>query len=203
MAQKKRENRSSSLSLTSVSLLVHLQASANCEREGPVVDLTDEMPYEKVNCFNNHMVPHGLCRYMKSVFIGRAQDEVTPKIMDSWLALSNDKSPVQYAIFHEYFPGGKISSVSADTTAFFHRKKTSHALCLATWKENTQENFEIAKKGARQLVQPSIDLEAIPEDLGYSNYSQCFPFDDVLDLTRVVYHRRRSWLLCESATLRG
>lgn len=151
----------------------------------PVADMTDEHPYEKVNGLNNVMVPHGLCRYVKSIFIGRAQDEITPKTMDRWLVLSSDNSPVQYSVFHEYFPGGKISSVPEDATAYIHRKKTSHALAMAVWTDNTPENLEAAKKGVHELIQPSIDLEAVPEELGYSNYSQCYPVDSVLDLTDV------------------
>jgi hypothetical protein len=136
----------------------------------PVADMCAEVPYEGVNGLNNPMVPHGFNRYTKSIFISRSQKEATPKIVERWQALSGDNSPVQFMVFHEYFVGKKISSVPSDATAFFHRQKTSHALCLVTWKENTPENFQLARKGSRQLVEPSADAENTSLEICYGNY---------------------------------
>jgi hypothetical protein len=136
----------------------------------PVADMCAEVPYEKLNSLNNHMARHGMSRYFKSVFFGRSQKDVTPQIYERWSQLNQNNENVHFTVFHEYFPGGKISSVPSDATAFFHREKTCHAMTLATWNEDTPARSKLAKEGASELSKISADAENVSLQEGYGNY---------------------------------
>jgi len=86
-------------------------------------------------------------------------------------------------VIYEYFPLGKVCSVPAGTTSF-RRDSTPGVLIGIMWKENTENNADVARSCAHELAQ--IITGAHPEltdvqSQGYSNYGAFYIIFDNQD----------------------
>ena len=130
-----------------------------------------EIPYETLNTINNHHAVPGKYHYVKSVFFAKSQTAVTPKVFETFVAVSK-KSEIKYTIFHEYYSGNTISGRSSDATAYFHREKTGLFLALATWESESPENEKIAIENCTAFAKLVVGAENAPLNVGYGNYSK-------------------------------
>ncbi|EJD01265.1 FAD-binding domain-containing protein [Fomitiporia mediterranea MF3/22] len=137
------------------------------------IDLTSEMPYEKVNSLQNEVATPGQCVYMKGVNFSLLQPDEARILLDKIAELTED-STFRVASIFEFFPPDKINSVPNDATAMNNRSFQKNVLTSSFWDENTPVN----QKTGRQKVYTITELITnvakdadVLEKRGYGNYS--------------------------------
>lgn len=112
---------------------------------------------------------------MKAVHQTEVHTDLVPKIFERYSRLS-ERTDMHMAVFHEYFPLGKITSVGKDATAFRGREPKTNVMAFVLWAADTPEKFQFAKVACTELMHIASSTErgiAGPENIGYGNYSTC------------------------------
>lgn len=174
MGLKRRGVRNSSHSLILVSLpLSDNEWEIDLGCLDPIIDLTDEIPYEKLNSLQNPNVYHGQCVYMKGVTQLEYSPEITKKVFEKMCEISS--KDMRLAVLFELYPLGKINSVSNDSTAFNIRGPANNVLCMSLWDDNTPENGKVGKSNVYSITDIISMAEQKPEvsqDRAYGNYGK-------------------------------
>lgn len=114
---------------------------------------------------------HGSCVYLKGLAHRNPHYNSIAKAYEKAIELTKNTG-LNCGVVYEYFPLGKVCSVPAGTTAF-RRDATPGVLVVIVWKENTNQNTEMARSSSHKLAE--ILAGAQPEltnvqRQGYSNY---------------------------------
>jgi len=135
-----------------------------------IADLTKEIPYEELNGLQNEQLVHGLCRLIKALTQVKPHLPSAKKVLDRLVSLAG--SEVHFGVQQEFWPFEKVRSVPNGTCAFY-RPKFNHGVVFVTWKNNTSENLELARRVGRELasIVASGQEEYIGKvEQGYGNY---------------------------------
>jgi len=151
----------------------------------PVLDLTAEIPYEKLNGMQNHLTEYGLNYFMKGTLQSTSPSkDINPVHLSKVAALSKEHN-FMVSLIVEYFPHGKINSVPADWTPY-RRDLPGNALINIQWKDNSPELTQVAREVAHTLS------EMMPEGESYGNYasgSEALPSGrEPIDRARSYFH---------------
>jgi FAD/FMN-containing dehydrogenase len=83
----------------------------------PAVDLLGLMPYVALQSMFDDGVPHGLCYYVKSEWLGELDDGAIDDVLDAAAAVP---APTHQVLLRQL--GGALARVPADATAFSYRE---------------------------------------------------------------------------------
>lgn len=136
------------------------------------IDLTSEIPYEKLNTTQNARLYHGQSVFFKGVKFSQLQPEDVVAVLDTASQLTEDGSCRMLCIF-EYFSGKTIDAVPSNATAMYNRSFQKNSLAVCLWDENTPENQTIGRQKCytiSDLVSSFTKDTELARKRAYGNY---------------------------------
>jgi FAD/FMN-containing dehydrogenase len=104
----------------------------------PLVDAVQPMPFSVAQTSADILWPPGLHNYWKSTFLHDLGDDAIDTIVDRFASVP---SPQTVVVVEE--PGGAISRVGEEETAFAHRRWAYNFLVTSAWESPTQSEQNI------------------------------------------------------------
>ncbi|KAL4875859.1 hypothetical protein BJY04DRAFT_150710 [Aspergillus karnatakaensis] len=107
----------------------------------PVVDLTSEIPYSKVNALQNPMATYGDRKSFKGVFFNPplAPDFAEQILADFTAKVQEEPDLGTSGLLFEFYDMSKIVSVPRDATAFASRGTTQNGVINLRWTDSSKD----------------------------------------------------------------
>lgn len=141
------------------------------------MDMTGEIPYEKVNGLQNPNVQHGHRVYMRGVTQVEYSPAVAKRVFQRMCELSD--ATMRITLIFELFPLDKINSKTNDAMAFNLRGPASNVLCLCIWDNNAPEYAMRGYAASHAVTDIISNAEPKPEvsvSRAYGNYGKLLYF---------------------------
>lgn len=162
---------------------------------GPVMNITETIPYLKLNTMQNQFAGHGHYRLLQGNFIPAASEGLPVALVantfSEWFKFvtENPAAAQSVSIIELYHPV-KWSSVATDATAYVHRKPTYNIVHAVVWSDPAfTEQVSIATLALDKAFVDSRDKLFAPELVGQGGYTNYLDTESGTAKKEVVHSR--------------
>ncbi|CAG8738603.1 9083_t:CDS:2 [Funneliformis caledonium] len=141
----------------------------------PIMEQVMSMPYPKVNTLANPFMTHGDRKAIRGAHFTHLSIANVREVLDSYIKFTDDPTRNQTFISFEFYDSKKFASVTADSTAFAHRKPLYNAVITQRWLN--EQDDEIMNSWSKN-IQEIIYRDGDGEQSLYSNFESTMDHTD-------------------------
>jgi len=137
---------------------------------GPISTQLKQVPFTKRGDLEGLAAQRGKKLHMGGYF-DSFDPQTVVKAVENWSENISTKAPASYFMW-EFYHYGKLSTVAADATAYFHRKPTPVVLCGILW-DDEAFTLDTARTAALESlhIATSSSSPSLQDSVGYPNYA--------------------------------